>query len=160
MATREEDFVKTVFTASTHDNIIFFTTEGRAYVKKGYSVPEAGRQARGSNIVNLINIDNSEETSEKVSAMIKGRSADEDSYLFFVTRKGTVKRLAQTAISNIRKTGIRAITLDEGDELIAVISTSGNDEIFIVTHDGAGICIKETAARSFTIRSTWVKAGH
>ncbi|MBQ2145096.1 MAG: DNA gyrase subunit A [Oscillospiraceae bacterium] len=148
MSTREEDFVKTVFTASTHDNIIFFTTEGRAYVKKGYSVPEAGRQARGSNIVNLINIDNSEETSEKVSAMIKGRSAEEDAYLFFVTRKGTVKRLAQSAIGNIRKTGIRAITLDEGDELIAVIPTSGNDEIFIATHDGAGICIKETDARA------------
>ena len=121
MATKDEDYVETVFTASTHDNILFFTDTGRVYIKKGYNIPEAGRNARGSNIINIIQIDN----GEKVSAMIRGRALDEDSYLMFVTRNGTVKRMSQAALKNIRANGIRALTLDEGDELISVLPTTG-----------------------------------
>ena len=110
MATREEDYVETVFTASTHDSILFFTNLGKVYVRKGYRIPEAGRSARGQNIVNIIPTD----PGEKVSAMIAGRGVTEDNYLVFVTRNGTVKRTAQSAFKNIRSNGIRALSLDEG----------------------------------------------
>ena len=144
MATREEDYVQTVFTASTHDNILFFTNLGKVYVRKGYRIPEAGRSARGSNIVNIIPID----PGEKVSAMIAGRGISEDSYLVFVTRDGTVKRTAQSAFKNIRSNGIRALTLDEGDELMTVLQTGGEDKILIATREGMAICFKETDARA------------
>ena len=144
MATREEDYVETVFTASTHDNILFFTNLGKVYVRKGYRIPEAGRSARGSNIVNIIPID----PGEKVSAMIAGRGISEDSYLVFVTRDGTVKRTAQSAFKNIRSNGIRALTLDEGDELMTVLQTGGEDKILIATREGMAICFKETDARA------------
>lgn len=114
MTTKDEDFVETVFTASTHDNILFFTSKGRVFIKKGYNIPEAGRNARGTNIVNIIQIENAQE--EKVSAMIRGRALEEENYLVFVTRCGTVKRMSQAALKNIRANGIRALTLDEGDE--------------------------------------------
>ena len=147
MATKDEDFVETVFTASTHDNILFFTKAGRVYIKKGYNIPEAGRAARGTNLVNIIQMDNSAENQEKIAAMIGGRGLDEDSYLVFVTRNGTVKRMSQAALKNIRANGIRALNLDEGDELISVIQTSGDENILIATHDGMSVCFKEQDAR-------------
>ena len=143
MVTREEDYVDTVFTASTHDNILFFTSSGKVFIKKGYSIPEAGRNARGTNIVNIIPID----PGEKVSAMIRGRGFAEEHFLFFVTRKGTVKRMSQAALRNIRSSGIRALNLDEGDELITVLQTMGDEKILIATHDGMAVCFDENDVR-------------
>ena len=143
MTTKEEDYVETVFTASTHDNILFFTSTGRVYVKKGYNIPEAGRNARGTNIVNIIPLD----PGEKVSAMIRARGYDEDSFLVLITRNGTVKRMFQSALKNIRSSGIRALTIDEGDELISVRATEGDDNILIATHDGYAICFSEEDVR-------------
>ena len=148
MATKEEDYVETVFTASTHDNILFFTSKGKVFIKKGYNIPEAGRNARGSNIINIIQLDIAGEEREKVSAMIRARGLEEDNYLVFVTKNGTVKRMAQSALKNIRANGIRAITLDEGDELISVIPTTGNENILIATHDGMAACFNENDARA------------
>ena len=144
MATRDEDYVDTVFTASTHDSILFFTNKGKVYVRKGYRIPEAGRNARGSNIINIIPV----EPGEKVSAMIAGRGINEDCFLMFITRNGTVKRTAQSAFKNIRSNGIRALGLDEEDELITVLQTSGNEKILIATHGGMAICFDENDARS------------
>ena len=144
MSTRDEDFVETVFTASTHDNILFFTNLGKVYVRKGYRIPEAGRTARGSNIVNIIPI----EPGEKVSAMIAGRGIDEESFLMFVTRRGTVKRTAQSLFKNIRSNGIRALSLDEGDELMTVLQTDGGCKIIIATKDGMSVCFDENDVRS------------
>ena len=146
MATKDEDYMDTVFTASTHDYILFFTSKGRVFSKKGYTIPEAGRNARGTNIVNIIPIDTGEDR-EKVSAMINGRGVDEDSYLVFVTRNGTVKRMEQSALKNIRSSGIRALTLDEGDELIAVLQTSGEENILIATRNGMACCFSEKDVR-------------
>ena len=146
MATKEEDYVETVFTASTHDNILFFTSKGRVFVKKGYAIPEAGRNARGTNIVNILPIENGEQP-EKVSAMIRGRSFDGEKFLFFVTRGGTVKRMSQAALRNIRSTGIRALKLDEGDALITVLQTDGDEKILIASHNGAAVCFKEDDVR-------------
>jgi len=146
MATKEEDYVESVFTASTHDFILFFTTKGRVFIKKGYNIPEAGRNARGTNIVNIIPVENGDEP-EKVSAMIRGRGMDEESSLVFVTRNGTVKRMAQSALRNIRSNGLRAITLDEGDELISVLSTDGNENIIIATRNGMAVCFNEQDLR-------------
>ena len=143
MATKDEDYVSTLFTASTHDNILFFMNTGRVYVKKGYTIPEAGRSARGTNLVNILQID----PGEKVSAMIRGRGFAEDQYLFFVTKNGTVKRMAQAALKNIRSSGIRALNLDEGDELIAVIPTMGDEKILIATRKGMAVCFDENDVR-------------
>jgi DNA gyrase subunit A len=144
MTTREEDYVETVFTASTHDYILFFTNYGRAYRKKGYMIPEAGRQARGTNIVNILQL----QPGEKVSAMIRVRDFDDESvFLVFVTRDGTVKRMHMSELKNIRNVGIRAITLDEEDELISVRETDGSKKILIATHDGMAICFCETDLR-------------
>ena len=143
MTTKAEDYVETVFTASTHDNILFFTSAGRVYVRKGYRIPEAGRSAKGTNIINILPL----LPEEKISAMIHARDYDEDAYLVFVTRNGTVKRLAQSALKNIRSNGIRALNLDEGDELISVRQTDGNQNILIATHDGYAICFAETDIR-------------
>ena len=143
MATKEEDYVDTVFTASTHDNILFFTTLGRVYIKKGYNIPEAGRSARGTNIVNIIPV----ESGEKVSAMISGRGYEQESFLVLITRAGTVKRMYQSSLKNIRANGIRALKLDDGDELIAVCKTYGRSNILIATHDGCAICFNESDVR-------------
>ena len=140
---RDEDYVETVFTASTHDYILFFTDRGRCYRKKGYLIPEAGRTARGVNIVNFIQV----EKDEKVSAMLHVREMDDDSFLVFATRSGTVKRMALSALRNIRTSGIRALTLDEGDELINVMRTDGEQNILIATHNGQAICFAETDVR-------------
>ena len=147
MSMKDEDNIQKVFTASTHDNILFFTTKGRVYVKKGYSIPEAGRSARGTNIVNILPFENSEEEMEKISAMIRGRSYDEDKYLVFVTRKGIVKRSSQAAFRNVRGNGLRALKLDEGDELIAVFPTEGNEEIVIATRGGRAVRFSEEKLR-------------
>ena len=143
MATKEEDYVDTVFTASTHDYILFFTNKGRVHRKKGYQIPEAGRTAKGTNIVNVLPL----EPGEKVTAMIHLREFPEDRYLVMVTRAGTVKRIQLSSIFTARKAGIRAITLEEGDELITVRETDGEQAILIVTHDGMAICFKETDVR-------------
>jgi DNA gyrase subunit A len=144
MDTREEDYVSTVFTASTHDYIFFFTDKGRVFRKKGYQIPEAGRTARGSSIVNYLQV----EPGEKVSAMIHTRTLERDDlYLTFVTKNGTVKRLPVSALKNIRQSGIRALTLDEGDELISVKETDGSMRILIATHDGMAVCFNESDVR-------------
>ena len=145
MTTKDEDFVETVFTASTHDNILFFTSKGRVFIKKGYNIPEAGRTAKGTNIVNIIQIESAQD--EKVSAMIRGRELDEDKYLFFVTRNGTVKRMSQAALRNIRANGLRALNLDEGDELISVLDTTGDEDILIATNKGMAVCFNENDVR-------------
>ena len=143
MTTKDEDYVETVFTASTHDYILFFTSSGKVFVKKGYNIPEAGRNARGSNIINIIQIDQ----GEKVSAMIRGSGFVEDKFLVFVTKNGTVKRMSSAALKNIRSNGIRALNLDEGDELITVIPTEGNENILIATRNGMAVCFNENDAR-------------
>lgn len=140
---RDEDYISTVFTASTHDYILFFTNEGRVHRRKGYLIPEASRTARGSNIVNILPI----ESSEKVTAMIHLREFDPDLYLFFMTKNGTVKRVSVDAFKNIRSNGLRALNLDEGDELIGVSETDGNQNMLLMTHDGQSICFKETDVR-------------
>ena len=144
MATKDEDFVDTVFTASTHDYILFFTSKGRVFVKKGYNIPEAGRNARGTNIINIIQTEN----GEKISAMIRGRGRDDDGYLVFVTKRGTVKRMEQSALKNIRSNGLRAIILDEGDSLISVLQTTGEENIFIATYNGMAVCFNESDLRT------------
>ena len=140
---RDGDYVDTVFTASTHDYILFFTNRGRCYRKKGYLIPEAGRTARGVNIVNFIQV----EKDEKVNAMLHVREMDDDSFLVFATRNGTVKRMPLSALRNIRTSGIRALTLDEGDELINVMRTDGSRNILMATHNGQAICFAETDVR-------------
>lgn len=146
MTTKEEDYVQIVFTASTHDSILFFTDAGTVYARKGYSIPEAGRSAKGTNIVNILPVENGG-NPEKVRAMIKTRGFEDDCYLLFVTKKGTVKRLRQSALKNIRKSGIRAITLADGDELIEVMPTDGNDTVVIATKKGFASCFNEEEIR-------------
>ena len=143
MTTREEDYVETLFTASTHDYILFFTNHGRVYRKKGYTIPEAGRQARGTNIVNVLPV----MPGEKVSAMIRIREFSQDEYFVMVTRGGTVKRMRKTELKNIKNVGIRALTLSEDDELISVRDTDGKQKILIATHNGMAICFNETDVR-------------
>lgn len=153
MSTKEEDFVETVFTASTHDFILFFTNKGRVHRKKGYQIPEAGRTAKGSNLVNILPI----ESDEKVTAMIHLREFPEDRYLCMVTRQGTVKRIQLSSINTARKAGIRCITLEEGDELICVRETDGEQNILIATRGGAAICFKETDVRCMGRDATGVR---
>jgi len=143
MTTKEEDYVETLFTASTHDYILFFTNHGRVYRKKGYMIPESGRQARGTNIVNILPM----QPGEKVSAMIRMREFEHDEFFVMVTRKGTVKRMRKTELRNIKNVGIRALTLSEDDELISVRDTDGNQKILIATYNGIAICFKETDVR-------------
>ena len=145
ITTREEDTVVDVFTASTHDYILFFTDTGKVYRKKGYQIPESGKAAKGVNIVNILQV----ETGERVQAMLHFReTGDEELYLFMTTRNGTVKRLEVSALKNLRNNGIRALTLDEGDELISVTETRGHDRMLIATHDGQAVCFDETDVRA------------
>ena len=144
ITTREEDTVVDVFTASTHDHILFFTDTGKVYRKKGYQIPESGKAAKGVNIVNILQV----EPGERVQAMLHFReTGDEQLYLFMTTRNGTVKRLEVSALKNLRNNGIRALTLDEGDELISVVETRGSDRVLIATHDGQAVCFDETDVR-------------
>jgi len=142
MTTREEDAVAAVFTASTHDYILFFTNTGKVHRKKGYLIPEAGRAAKGTNIVNVLPL----ETGEYVTAGLAVREFDE-SFLVMITRMGTVKRLELSVLNTARKAGIRALSLDEGDELIEVRRTDGEQNILLVTHEGMAICFRETDIR-------------
>ena len=144
MSTREEDEVVSVFTASTHDYILFFTDTGKVYRKKGYQIPESGKTSKGINMVNVIQV----ETGEKVQAMLHFREVgDERLYLFMTTRNGTVKRLPVEQLKNIRQSGIRALTLDEGDQLISVKETDGKQYILIATHDGQAVRFHESDVR-------------
>ena len=145
ITTREEDTVVDVFTASTHDYILFFTDTGKVYRKKGYQIPESGKAAKGTNIVNIIQV----ETGERVQAMLHFREkGDEKLYLTMVTRNGTVKRLPVETLKNLRSNGIRALSLDEGDELVAVRETDGSQRILIATHDGMACVFDETGVRA------------
>ncbi len=144
MSTKEEDYVNTVFTASTHDYILFFTNTGRVYRRKGYQIPASGKTAKGTNIVNVLPV----EPGESVSAMIKTDDiSDGEKFLVMVTRNGTVKRLPCASLKNLRNNGIRALKLDEGDELISVRETDGDKKILIATHDGMAVCFHESDVR-------------
>ena len=140
---KEEDFVKSLNVASTHDHILFFTDKGRVHHRKGYQIPEAGRTARGTAIINILPL----LPDESVTAMVVTREFDENEYLMMVTRKGTIKRIPLIALATKRQTGIRAITLDEDDQLVNVMRTNGNDNILIATADGMAICFNENDAR-------------
>ena len=143
MTTREEDFAETIFLASTHDHILFFTSGGRVLRKKGYNIPESGRTARGMNIVNLLPL----EEGERVTAMIPVREFTDHEFLFMTTRAGTVKRLVVSELETARRAGIRAITLEEGDELIDVRKTDGEQAMIIATRHGMAICFDERDLR-------------
>ncbi len=163
MATREEDYVNTVFTASTHDYILFFTDKGRVFRKKGYEIPEAGRTARGTNIVNVLQV----EQGERVAVMIHTRDiseGEEPRYLTMFTRNGTVKRLNASALRSLRSNGLRVILLDEGDELIQVRETDGRQNMLIATHDGMAVVFDENQVRptgrnSMGVRGIRLRAG-
>ncbi len=147
MTAREEDYVNTVFTASTHDYILFFTDKGRVFRKKGYQIPEAGRTAKGTNIVNVLQV----EPGEKVAVMIHTRDISEGEsprYLTMFTRRGTVKRLNAAALKNLRNNGLRVIILEEGDELIEVRETDGKQNLLIATHNGMAACFPEDKIRT------------
>ena len=140
---KEEDYVKSLTIASTHDYMLFFTDLGRVHLRKGYQIPEAGRTARGTAIVNVLPL----EPGESVTAMVITREFDDNEFLMMVTRKGTVKRIPFIALKTNRKTGIRAITLDEDDHLINVIRTNGSDNILLATAQGMAICFNENDVR-------------
>ena len=140
---KEEDFVKSLNVASTHDHILFFTDMGRVHHRKGYQIPEAGRTARGTAMVNILPL----LPEESVTAMVITREFHEHEYLMMVTKKGTVKRIPFIALATNRKTGIRAITLDEDDQLVNVMRTEGDDHILIATAQGMAICFNENDAR-------------
>ena len=144
ITTREEDVVTDLFTASTHDYLFFFTDTGKVYRKKGYQIPESGKTAKGTNIVNILQV----EQGEKIQTMIHTRELDnENLFLVMVTRNGTVKRLPVSTLKNIRASGIRALRMDEGDQLISVRETDGTRKILIATHDGQAICFDENDVR-------------
>ena len=150
---KEEDYVKSLNIASTHDHMLFFTDMGRVHHRKGYQIPEAGRTARGTAIVNVLPL----EQGESVTAMVITREFDENEFLMMVTRNGTVKRIPFIALKTNRKTGIRAITLDEGDHLINVIRTGGDDNIVLATANGMAICFNENDVRPMGRDATGVK---
>jgi len=140
---KEEDYIKSLFVASTHDYLLFFTSLGKVHRLKGYRIPEASRTARGTAVVNVLPL----EPGEKVTAMLLTRSMEEERYLTFVTKKGTVKRLELKLLNTARKAGIRALSLEEGDELVTVLSSSGEDNIIMASHDGLAICFSEQDVR-------------
>ena len=150
---KEEDYVKNLFIASTHDYVLFFTNTGRVHRKKGYLIPEAGRTARGTNIVNILPL----EQGERVTAMLLTREFTDHEYLMMVTRGGTVKRIRLDALYTARKAGIRALSLDDGDELIAVMKTNGSDNILLATRQGMAICFAETDVRPMGRDATGVR---
>ena len=145
ITTREEDVVVDVFTASTHDYILFFTDTGKVYRKKGYQIPQAGKTAKGTNIVNILQV----EQGERVQTMVHTRNIEdeENRFLVMVTRNGTVKRLPVGTLKNLRNNGIRALRMEEGDQLISVRETDGTRKILIATHDGQAICFDENDVR-------------
>jgi DNA gyrase subunit A len=144
ITTREEDCVADVWTASTHDYVLFFTDTGKVYRKKGYQIPISGKTGKGTNIVNILQV----EPGERIQAMIHTRSIEDDGrFLFMVTRNGTVKRLPANTLKNLRNNGIRALRMDEGDRLITVRETDGSQNILIATHDGQAVCFDENDVR-------------
>ncbi|MCI9461630.1 MAG: DNA gyrase subunit A, partial [Oscillibacter sp.] len=144
ITTREEDAVADVFTASTHDYILFFTDTGKVYRKKGYQIPVSGKTAKGTNIVNILQV----EQGERVQAMVHTRSLeDPDRFLFMVTRNGIVKRIPADSLKNLRNNGIRALSMTEDDRLITVRETDGEQNILIATHDGCAVCFHEDDVR-------------
>lgn len=143
MTTREEDFIETLFVSSTHSYILFFTSKGRMYRKKGYEIPEASRTAKGTNVVNLLQMDG----EEKITAMIQVKAFEEGKYLTMVTKLGRIKRITLTDIDSSRKGGIIAVSLDENDELIGVKMTDGQKQMVIGTHKGKAIRFEETDVR-------------
>ncbi len=154
ITTREEDVVVDVFTASTHDYILFFTDTGKVYRKKGYQIPESGKTAKGTNLINILQI----EQGERVQTMVHTRSLEDTSRFFFmVTRNGTVKRLPVATLKNLRNNGIRALRMDEGDALITVRETDGTKRILIATHDGQAVCFDETDVRAMGRDATGVR---
>ena len=144
MATREEDFAEILFTASSHDNILLFSNLGKVYRLKGYQIPESSRTAKGTNIVNLLELDN----GETISAMFAISEYDETHYLFFTTEQGTVKRVALSELKNIRRAGLRALTINEGDKLVDVRLTDGEQNMLLVTAHGRAICFDENEVRA------------
>ncbi len=160
LTTREEDVADTMFTASTHDQILFFTNKGRMHRLKGYQIPESSRTGKGMNMVNLLQI----EGDEKVTSMIPVREFEEDKYVVLVTRMGTIKRIAMPMLQTARKAGIRAIGLEEGDALVSVLITDGNDHIVIATCGGAAIRFHEEEVRpmgreAFGVRGIKLREG-
>ena len=143
IATREEDFVKQIFTASTHDTILFFSNKGKLYKLRGFEIPEAGRTARGTAIVNLLNLD----SGEKISAVIPIQNFAEGKYLLMATKNGLIKKTALTEYNSARRTGLQGITLKEDDELITVRLTDGEDNVVLVTHEGMCITFDEKEVR-------------
>lgn len=144
MGMHDDDFIETLITCSTHDVLLFFTNQGKVFKSKAYEIPEYGRTAKGIPAINLLGID----SGESIEAVINVRGGIEEGlYLFFTTRQGTVKRTAVTEFANIRSNGLRAITLNDGDELINVVETDGNQNIIIGTHDGYAVSFHETDAR-------------
>ena len=154
VARKDEDFVEDMFITSTHDYVLFFTNRGKMYRMKGYEIPETGRAARGSHVVNLLPI----EKDEKISAMIRVDEVENDSYLVMVTRNGTIKRTALSAYRNVRKGGIIAINLEEGDELAWVRNTTGEDDLIIATRQGIAIRFAESDVRPMGRTATGVRA--
>ena len=154
MTRREDDFAETMFIASSHDFIMFYTTRGRAYRLKGYEIPEGSKTSKGSNIVNILPLEN----GEKVSAMIKIPKEDEGMYLCMVTRKGIIKRSSLDIFRNVRKNGIIAVNLREDDELAWVKLTSGNDDLLVATKKGMCIRFNENDARPLGRTASGVKA--
>ncbi len=143
MSRREEDYAKTMFTCSTHDFVLIFTNKGKVFKLKGYQIPESSRTSKGMNVVNLLPL----EQDETVSAMVKIPKEEDRAYLCMVTRNGIIKRTAINQYDHIRKTGIIAINLDEGDELCWVDVTDGERKLVVATHDGMAICFNESDAR-------------
>ncbi len=143
MATREEDFVKKIFTASTHDTILFFSNKGKVYTLKGYELPEAGRTAKGTAIVNLLRLDQ----GEKITAVIPIANFAEGKYLLMSTKNGMIKKTALSEYSSVRKNGLLGITLKENDQLIGVRLTDGEDDVVLVTSHGMSITFSEKDVR-------------
>ena len=154
MQTRDEDFIKDLFVSSTHDTMLFFTNMGRVYKLKGYEIPEAGRTARGTAIVNLLEI----QPEEKINAIIPVREFSPDTYLVMITKEGVIKKTDMMSYSNIRKGGLNAVNLRDDDQLISVMVTDGNKEIFVATHDGMGIKFDENDVRPMGRTATGVRA--
>ena len=154
MATREEDYVESVFTASTHDFILFFSSRGQVYVRKGYQIPEAGRSARGTNIVNILPL----EPEEKISAMLRGKGLQEDDFIMFFTKNGVTKRMSQRELRNVRKNGIRALDIREGDELVQALTTHGSEKLLVVTRGGMAIRFDENDVRPMGRTAAGVRA--
>ena len=153
MSTREEDFAKDIFTASTHDTILFFSDRGKVYKLKGYQIPETGRSAKGMNIVNLLELEN----GEKITAMFPIQEFADDKFLFFVTRQGIAKRIVLSDLQNIRRAGLRALNLNEDDALVDVRLTDGEQNILIATHEGKAICFDENEVRAMGRVATGVR---